>query len=66
MGEPQMKTTIRILAIFTTLIWVIAAARVWADAHNPYTTMLCVILATMSAATIINPELITWGDQEEE
>ncbi|MGV4377965.1 hypothetical protein [Trueperella pyogenes] len=61
-----MKTTIRILAIFTTLIWVIAAARVWADAHNPYTTMLCVILATMSAATTIKPELITWENQEGE
>ncbi|WP_461004688.1 hypothetical protein [Trueperella pyogenes] len=61
-----MKTTIRILAAFATLIWAIAAVRVWADAHNPYSTMLCVILATMSAATIIKPELITWENDEEE
>ncbi|WHU57078.1 hypothetical protein [Trueperella pyogenes] len=59
-----MKTTIRILAVFATLIWAIAAVRVWADAHNPYTTMLCVILATMSAATTIKPELILWENEE--
>lgn len=61
-----MKTTIRILAAFATLIWVVAAIRVWADAHNPYTTMVCVILATMSAATTIHPELVLWENQEGE
>lgn len=59
-----MKTTIRILAVFATLIWVIATIRVWQDAHNPYSTMVCVILATMSAATTIKPGLITWENEE--
>ncbi|WP_406711020.1 hypothetical protein QEV68_10675 [Trueperella pyogenes] len=61
-----MKTTIRIIAGLSAIVWAIAAVRVWADAHNPYTTVLCVILATMSAATIIKPELITWENDEEE
>lgn len=60
-----MKTTVRILAVFATLIWVAAAVRVWADAHNPYTTLVCVILATMSAATTIKPELITFEEEKE-
>ncbi|WP_406709333.1 hypothetical protein QEV61_04585 [Trueperella pyogenes] len=60
-----MKTTIRILGVFTTLIWIIATIRVWQDAHNPYTTLLCVILATMSAATTIKPGLITFEEEEE-
>lgn len=56
----------RFLSAAAAITWLIATVRVWADAHNPYTTLLCVILATMSATTIIKPELITWGDQEEE
>ncbi|WP_341741332.1 hypothetical protein [Trueperella pyogenes] len=61
-----MKTTIRILAVFATLIWIVAAVRVWQDAHNPYSTLVCVILATMSAATTIKPELVLWENQEGE
>ncbi|MGV4329206.1 hypothetical protein [Trueperella pyogenes] len=58
--------TIRVLAVLSVVAWTVATIRVWQDAHNPYTTMLCVILATMSAATTINPELILWENQEGE
>lgn len=61
-----MKTTIRILAGLSAIVWAIATVRVWQDAHNPYSTLVCVILATMSIATTIKPELILWEDQEGE
>lgn len=60
-----MKTTIRILAAFATLIWIVATVRVWQDAHNPYSTMVCAILTIVSAATAIHPEIVTFEEEKE-
>ncbi|WP_460998680.1 hypothetical protein [Trueperella pyogenes] len=56
---------IRILAALSAVAWTVATVRVWADAHDPYSTLVCVILATMSAANIIKPELVTFEEEEE-
>lgn len=60
-----MKTTTRILAALSAIVWAIATVRVWQDDHNPYTTMVCIILTIASAATIIKPELATFEDEKE-
>ncbi|AZR06346.1 hypothetical protein EBQ10_02925 [Trueperella pyogenes] len=35
----------RFLSAAAAITWLIAAVRVWDDAHNPYTTGLCVLIA---------------------
>lgn len=49
---------IRILAALSAVAWTVATVRVWQDAHNPYSTMVCAILTIVSAATTIKPGLI--------
>ncbi|WP_406712193.1 hypothetical protein [Trueperella pyogenes] len=36
---------IRILAALSAVAWTVATVRVWQDAHNPYTTGLCALIA---------------------
>lgn len=57
---------IRIIAGLSVIVWAVATVRVWQDDHNPYTTMVCIILTIASIATTIKPELITWENEEEE
>lgn len=39
-------TPIRLLPFLNTITWTVATVRVWDDAHNPYTTGLCALIAT--------------------
>ncbi|QOR47523.1 hypothetical protein INS90_09790 [Trueperella pecoris] len=57
---------IRILAALSAVTWLIAAVRVWDDAHNPYTTGLCVVLTIISATITIHPKLVTGEDENNE
>lgn len=41
---------IRILAALSAVAWTVATVRVWQDAHNPYTTGLCALIAIGFAA----------------
>ncbi|MGV4375299.1 hypothetical protein [Trueperella pyogenes] len=40
----------RFLSAAAAITWLIAAVRVWQDAHNPYTTGLCALIAIGFAA----------------
>ncbi|MET7074179.1 hypothetical protein ABZS16_04130 [Trueperella pyogenes] len=44
---------IRILAALSAVAWTVATVRVWQDAHNPYTTGLCVLIAAAFATYIL-------------
>lgn len=46
----------RFLSAAAAITWLIAAVRVWDDAHNPYTTGLCVLIAAAFATyTLTQP-----------
>ncbi|QOR47606.1 hypothetical protein INS90_10230 [Trueperella pecoris] len=57
---------IRILAALSAIVWAIATVRVWQDANNPYSTMVCIILTIASIATTIHPEIFTFEDEDSE
>lgn len=56
----------RFLSAAAAITWLIAAVRVWQDAHNPYTTGLCVVLTIISATITIHPKLVTGEDENNE
>lgn len=56
----------RFLSAAAAITWLIAAVRVWQDAHNPYTTGLCVVLTITSATITIHPKLVTGEDENNE
>lgn len=43
----------RFLSAAAAITWLIAAVRVWDDAHNPYTTGLCALIAIGFATYIL-------------
>lgn len=36
---------VRLLLFINIITWTVATVRVWDDAHNPYTTGLCALIA---------------------
>lgn len=45
----------RFLSAAIAITWLIAAVRVWQDAHNPYTTGLCLTVAAISCVVACWP-----------